>query len=254
MFVQFAILLLIKVELSRSSCSWLTTEDCVCNYGSPGNESKKLIMNCSDQDELLFSFHVKESHISVICESDEIDSTFYNLLPALNETFLEGISNIKLSFCPLPKRFSILTEKFSSISAVSIEFACYLEACTIRGDFFDKVSNITSLTSKWNDFGTLPPNTFKNLRLLEKIEMSNNTFNYLPSKLFEFNYELKYFVLMDSKSALVLPSKFLANKSNLLSVTLANNGITTIPYKMFHNSINIEEIDLSGNYISKLSR
>lgn len=253
MFTIFVILFLIKVELSTSSCPWLTKEDCVCNYGSTGNNSKKLSMNCTDQDKLMFSFHVKASDLVVFCESDELDSSLFNLLPALNKTFLEGISNIKLLFCPLPERFSILTSKFPTIRSVFFDYACSFEACHIGDDFFDTDSSISSLTSKYSVL-TLQPIIFKNLRLLEKFEMIHNTLDNLSSSLFQFNYELKYFILMNSTGTLVLPDKFLAKKPQLLSVTLANNGIEKVPLDIFHKSINIVEIDLSGNYISELYR
>lgn len=111
-----------------------------------------------------------------------------------------------------------------------------------------------SLSSEYNDFGEFPPNFFKNLRLLEKVEMIHNNFKSLSSKLFQFNHELKYFTLMKSRSKLVLPGRFLANKPRLLSVTLTSNFIETVPNDIFHKSINIEEIDLSDNFISTLIR
>lgn len=219
------------------------------------NDESDYKITCSDSDGLkIYLKIVNRTEVIIDCKLLETNRKVYDLLPVLNESYLDEGSSVSFAECPMPSHFSFITAKIPKI--VSVDFAGMSNEY-LNYDFFDEESNLTYLNFWNNDLESIDIGAFKNLKYLEKIDLSVNNFMELSWRLFVHNANLKHFILNFNRNAedLVLENYFLSNRTKLLTVSIAyNKRLKYIPRTIFSDSTNIEEINLNNNKLAELNQ
>lgn len=211
-------------------------------------------LNCTDDKvSKLYLEYKKKENLLVKCSMNETDERVFNLLPIDNQKFNDEIITLVIENCPLPKHLSTLSEKYSSISIIAF-IGTFLLDNKINPEFFNNQTNITSITVLQTGLKYLQPEVFANLKFLETIDLSHNNLTDLPSNLLEQNQNLKYFYIHLNKNAINLVDGLLANKISLLRVSFLGTTIEKISNKVFTNSTNIEQINLSATNLKTVDR
>lgn len=201
--------------------------------------------NCSDGQNLALIVKIyKKKKISVECQDNESDWRVFDLLPNLNQT----IEGIYIAYCPLLKRFSLITAKYPSIQKVFLDL---MDVPKIESDYFSEKSDIRELHLRGN-LESLDLRMFENLKLLERIYLLDNNFTELPANLFEHNHLLKEVLIQMNQHSLSFGNGLLVNMKHLSIVAMSSNNIYNLGFGAFTNSVNIEEIDLSWNKLTDI--
>lgn len=244
-YVKLLVLVIVQQHLYASDI-FLSQNSESCHY-------KKLFIsnewvtnvNCSKDDLSIELKIYDDESLEIICLEGEQNTEIFDLLPQINRIDLKLV----IENCPLPRHFSTVTKKISEITFLVLAPGIK----SLKHDFFDKESRLVNLTLWGNDFTELPTEVFKNLKLLERIDLGANEFYQLPDNLFEHNVNLRHFKL-DNNFGHFSVTSFLSNNPALRTVSLVRNKIEQLPVWLFYNSENIEEINLSYNYIKQLNR
>lgn len=242
-FLTFAILLSLTFDQSMAICP--TNEHCDCTYDS--NDDIYTFV-CTSGDLWISLKVIEKSELHLGCANVENEG-LYALLPTLDSSFFsKKFLRLVLGYmCHLPRRYSLLTANFPNLNELN---TIALEIKNINNGFFDQPnSSLETYDVTSNFLETLDENIFVNLTNLRNIDLSWNSFKYLPSKLFQANSFLKTVSICFNLGNLILGDGLLANKPSLATVLLINNENISIPDDCFGNSTNLTKIDLSGNNI-----
>lgn len=240
---KLVIILALLIVLSEGICKWMPKE----------NKLPQRI-KCTNGRNLRISLKIDENNwIFVKCSANESNLGVFDLLPVFNQSFNKHIIHLSLQNCPLPVHYSILESKYPSISEFEIRDTQFHDY-EIKAEFFNDKANTTQVVLRRNFLRNLHKNFFGNLKQLQNINFSAQNFTQLPSDLFEQNHNLKYFALKDNKNAINLSGGLLANKINLLKVSFRGTEIKFISTKIFANSTNIKQINLSYTNLETVDR
>jgi len=112
-------------------------------------------------------------------------------------------------------------------------------------------------TLKENNIRSLPKHTLftpsNGLRGLHTFDVSHNQISGLQTTALYFMDELRQISLNDNRIRLLPDYAFLTKGGKVRSINLSNNEIDTIRKKAFGGLKNLQELDLSNNYIICLS-
>ncbi|KAG1661668.1 Chaoptin [Nymphon striatum] len=143
---------------------------------------------------------------------------------------------------------------------------------------FDKLTNIRTLDISSNHLHTIPNQSFKTMREIEKIDLRNNDIGEIsgelinghnnpkvtdihletnklikiPTRCFRDLENLKAIHLQDNDVFKVERSSFV-NLKNLLEVDMVENNLAEIAPEAFQNLPNLQLLDLSRNYLREFN-
>lgn len=124
------------------------------------------------------------------------------------------------------------------------------ELASIPESTFQHTRNLLVLDLQSNKIRDLHENLFANLQLLQNLQLSNNPNITIPSNVFRPLSFLRTLEIASNNVASI--NGWFSSLSNLGSIDLGNNNITSIPVNTFTTSRSIESINLSNNRISIL--
>jgi len=150
----------------------------------------------------------------------------YNMLSGLH---VGPIPRVSFMFCPLPN--VPLYQMLESVGASSVE-SLLIEhsnlSDTLESSFLAGLNNLTSLTLHSNGITTLPVDVFREMHVLQYLDMKNN--------------------------ALHLPLHVFDPLSNLLTLELGGNQMRTLEAGTFHNLSQLYRLNLWGNNLQNLTQ
>ncbi|XP_067856090.1 leucine-rich repeat and transmembrane domain-containing protein 2 [Heptranchias perlo] len=117
----------------------------------------------------------------------------------------------------------------------------------------DIPSNIKSLSLSNNKLSTLPALTFTNFTTLEKLDLSSNYLDQLPSNVFDYISSLTDLNLRNN-SIRSLDKNIFYKTTNLQRLDLSANGLSQIPLLLFDEMQNLTWLNLEENRMQNLER
>ena len=243
------------------------------------NESKISLKGCTVPiNTSLYDYTSKISknilHIELIVEKDEdknFNSNYFEGLSDLKSLILHFEPNIDFNFAlenvfmkldklKLLKLYNFPTPNgiFDSLKQLRVlTIHSYdLKISSLESGLLKNQRNLTLLriSGRFINFNIFP-NIFANLTELQTLELTYNSFNFLPENMLKNNHKMFEFKFLHNDHSIVsLPRKLFANKLNLEHIELAKNGHEYLPEDLFENSPNIFLIEITKNYLSSLPK
>ncbi|XP_038637351.1 leucine-rich repeat and transmembrane domain-containing protein 2 isoform X2 [Scyliorhinus canicula] len=154
--------------------------------------------------------------------------------------------------------FFVLLSIVEAVLACPTHCSCknYEVDCSNLGLFTipaDIPSNIKFLSLSNNKLSTLQALTFINFTTLEKLDLSNNYLDQLPSNVFDYIRNLTDLNLRNN-SIRSLDKSIFYKTTNLQRLDLSVNGISQIPLLLFDEMQNLTWLNLEDNRMPQLER
>ena len=128
----------------------------------------------------------------------------------------------------------------------------------IRTCAFRHLPFLKKLTIKYHQIPNFEPTVFDNLQELEELDIGYNWYSTFDSKLFRKLVNLKSLYLtgnepkIEGKTLVELPGTVFNSLTNLESLVMSYQGLTTFSSGTFHNLWKLRTLDLSHNEITSL--
>lgn len=111
--------------------------------------------------------------------------------------------------------------------------------------FLDKI------TLKGNGVKVIGPSCFRNLKVIQQIDLSKNMLNYLPWQLFQGQDSLLD-LRLDHNNISVIPSELFKALIQIKRIDLNHNKLSHIPKELFNKLKNVEILHLEDNQITQV--
>lgn len=221
--LMLAVLLTLTGVSSDSSISCPDPSSCQCEHSVMGRLDlwcpyalQKLAFHATLQPGSMLSFQC----FSIMTWTD------YDLLSGLR---VGPTPYVSFMFCPLPNR--PLYEMLESVGTSGVESLLFEHSNlsdTLESSFLAGFNNLTTLTLHSNGITTFPEDVFQEMHVLQYLDMKNN--------------------------ALQLPVHVFDPLSNLLTLELGGNQMTTLEVGIFRNLSRLYRLNLWGNNLQNLTQ
>ncbi len=131
---------------------------------------------------------------------------------------------------------------------------------TLPGTLFQEMSSLEHVDLSWNYLNPIPSEIFRNSFQLKTIYLFNAYVRSLPDRLFRDlinlvevylgNYRYPYYYSYNYRNEIrTLPSGLFTNCTQLKRINIQNCQLREIKDGVFDDTISLEELDVSGNYL-----
>ncbi|XP_067134633.1 protein toll-like [Centruroides vittatus] len=177
----------------------------------------------------------------------------FNRIKDLPSDMIKGLFNLRTFYIyrnddlsEIPFRFFKKLYNLTKFDAGSCSFS------SLEEDVFSDLINLKIVNLNFNKIEHLPPNLFRNNKLLTKFSCSYNKISTLPTEFFHGLSELRELRLRENWLE-NLPEDVFHNLSSLQSLDLSKNRLTFLHENTFLPLTSLMYLDLSANNLTKLT-
>ena len=175
----------------------------------------------------------KPFRIHIYCEN--LDSSFYNLMPLLNVSDLESVEELSVLKCGLPELYSLLQIKLPRV------FKLKLLDVRLTQKFFDKETKIEEIEVDYGGVIEIKYFSFIRMPKLRKLYVSSAATYRVNGKTIRMH-------------GVVLKEDELADNPRLTHVIIPRSNIEHLPKTLFGSSTKVQEINFNHNKIKHVSK